>query len=171
MKHGLMKPLLILLLVTTISITFSAGSCDSNAQYKKAVQAAYDLDLGIVATQQVVEGLNQGPTPIVGDQDYLYILEAERDLLLINKEFRSHLSDVREITSQNAPAILQLLDQVTVKISNLQAQGVLRIKSDKAKLSFSTGLTLARTSIATLQVFLQNVKAPVTIPPGAFKKG
>lgn len=147
-------------------------ACDG--PQKKALQAAYDLDIGIAATQTVVESLNR-PDPATGvqllpDEDYLGILEAERDVLKTNAEFREILARSGEITPANKYAVIQLLDTIADSLGRLHTAGITRIKNKDRQVKFSLGLNLARTSIATLRVFLENLSTPVKIPPGSITK-
>lgn len=150
--------LVLLLLVPT----FQAATCKESSAYKKAVQACYDISVGVNASVQITMDLNkQG---VLSAQDYLAILELEKALVQSNEEFRKLLSNAGEINTTNKLAFIALLDSVGASLANLQAQGTLRIKNPNSQALFSATLATVRTGLIVVKGFIEQVKSTSPLP-------
>lgn len=150
--------LVLLLLVPT----FQAATCKSSSAYKKAVQACYDISVGVNASVQITMDLNkQG---VLNNQDYLAVLELEKALVQSNEEFRKLLSSAGEINTTNKTAFLALLDSIGASLANLQSQGTIRIKNPNSQALFSAALATVRTGLIVVKGFIEQVKSTSPLP-------
>jgi hypothetical protein len=171
MKRTLQRTITITLATTILFFATGAPSCSESSTYKKAAQALYDIDLGVAGTQAVVEQLNKSVPPILSNEDYLFILEQERSLLLANKTFREELIKAGVVDSSNKDAFITHLTGIANILDTLQAQGVVRIKDPAIKTRYALAITSIRTAAATLTIFLANAKDPINVPTTLLKKG
>lgn len=152
----------ILLLCCSLSLGSMGASCSTSSGHRKAVQACYDLSVGVNATVQVTMQLNK--TGVLSNQDYLIVLEALKATVQGNEEFRKLLKEAQEINSTNKFAFIALVDSISVSLGNLQTQGALRIKNQNSAAIFSAALATIRTSLVVLKGFLESVKSPSNLP-------
>lgn len=163
------KTLTISVLTLALCIVSGAPSCKETSTYKRAAQALYDTDLGVTTTQSVVEQLNKSIPSILSNEDYLFILEQERSLLIANRTFREELTKAGEVNVGNKDSFITHLSGIANILDTLQSQGVVRIKDEKIKVRYALAITSIRTAAATLTIFLANVKEPVNVPTRLLK--
>lgn len=152
----------VFLLSTALILGSLGAACKETKSYKTAVQACYDLSVGINATVQVTMQLNKQGT--ITNDTYLVILEAERTLALANEEFRKLLLQAGEINTTNKFAFIGVIDSISQSLADLQTKGVLYIKSTQAAATFSATLATIRTSLIVLRGFIDSIKSPVPLP-------
>jgi hypothetical protein len=153
-----------LLLVSTLvlALLFSFAGCKTSKvntdPYAGAAKTADDISLSIKLLSDTEHNLEvQG---LITPQEGLVIVNG---LVAIHDADVGFIADVRNAKSLDPSSASKLLipslERIKQAVADLNAKGVLGLKSEKAKATFQTALNVVNVSIATIQTLLESKAA------------
>jgi hypothetical protein len=138
-----------------IAVAMLITGCD-DSQYRKANRAVAGVSSGLVALQAANQTAFQAGE--IDKESAEFIAQAVVEASLVNDQAIAHLRQIKKLDAFSAAQLLAYINQISISLENLQTDGVLRFKSDSARLKFEASIAAVRGSLVIAQSLLLEAK-------------
>lgn len=140
------KRLALAFIIISIALTLSAFSC-SNAKQQQVAQAAQNASIVVKGFQQgEIMAFQNGLIPV---EDHQFI---QRSLITVAQAGKTLDTCIRATSA--VAAEITCVNAAVVTLDQLNSQGALYLKSDRAKTDFALAMVGTRTALSTIATIL-----------------